>query len=159
MEDLQDSRVLQNLFPDSDQKEIHSIQDIILRITAMKERAVLSTQSSVKILKAIKTEWKEELEKSGSEISRSIFEKLRAVYENEGWRGLQLRPMLVPVTVAAILVIFTYAPHVVMPFSNIAGKTVSSLSAVTNSNVLLIGGVVIFVALALIVLASRNSKK
>ena len=92
-------------------------------------------------------------------MKRNILEKIRAVYKLEGLRGLQLRPMLVPVTIAAVLVIFTYAPEIVLPFSVIAGKTVSSLSGVTTDGLLLIGGVVSFAALTLVLLISRNSKK
>jgi hypothetical protein len=159
MEDLQELSALQKLFPDSDRIEIRAIRDIVLRFISLKNRAVLSTQSSAKILKVINDEWKEELEKSGREISRNIIEKLRSVYENEGWRGLQLRPMLVPVAIAAALVLISYLPHVLIPFDDIAGKTVSSFSALVTGNGWLIGGVVVVVGLALIVLLARNAKK
>jgi len=56
-------------------------------------------------------------------------------------------------------VIFTYAPEIVLPFSAIAGKTVSSLSGVTTDGLLLIGGVVTVVALGLLLLIASVSRK
>jgi hypothetical protein len=159
MEDLQDPSVLGKLYPNADKSEIHSMRDIVARIIALKDMAILSKKSSVKILAAIKYEWIEELERSSRKIKRNILEKIRAVYELEGLRGLQLRPMMVPVTIAAILVIFTYAPEIVLPFSLIAGKTVSSLSGVTTDSLLLIGGFVTVVAIGLLILIARASRK
>ena len=159
MEGLQDPNVLKQLYPNADKSEMHSMRDIVARIVALKDMAVLLKQSRMWILATIKTEWIEELERSSRKMKRNILEKIRAVYKLEGLRGLQLRPMLVPVTIAAILVIFTYAPEIVLPFSVIAGKTVSSFSGVTTDGLLLIGGVVSFAALTLVLLISRNSKK
>ena len=157
-EELQDPSVLKQLFPNSDRNEIKAIREIVTRIVALQEFALLSKQSSVKILTAIKAEWKEEFERSGRRIQRNILEKIRAVYELKGLRGLQLRPMLVPVTIAAILVIFSYLPEVMLPFNMIAGKTITSFSAAATVNLLQVGGIIAIVAVGLLILISRNSK-
>lgn len=158
-EDLKDPITLRALFPIAEADEIRSIRKIASTIAVLKEFAVLSKGNTARILATINTEWREEIERSRKRITRSLYEKIRFVYKRGGVKGLRLQPLLVPVGIAAMLLLFGYVPEIAISFNDLAGTTLNSLSGAAGDNLGILGGFIAIVALGLVFLVFRNSNK
>jgi len=156
--DLQDPGDLKTLFPRASKAEITSISKLSSRIVTLREFATLSKESTAKILATIKTEWREEFERSRAKVARNILEKIQHVYNREGIKGLNLRPLLIPVGLSTLLLIFSFVPEFTIPFNNVAGETLNNLSGPATDNMLFLGGIVATVAVGFW-LVLRNSKE
>lgn len=146
---------LRSLYPWVNKQELQSLIGLVSLMSQLSQRAQASREITARILRAIRLEWHEEQERRHIRVSWSYMDALSAFYrELAGFRR-----MLLPVGIATLLLLYSYAPDISVKFKQISGTTIDSFSGSLSGDIQWTVGLAGALGAILVIVMVQRSRK